>query len=356
MIRTLTERHLLPMPTPATGLRRIGGIDSYQLSASLFRFTRELVEECRPRHIADRFCQTMVMNHSVHIQVFYTDNAKLVGNLSAVLMGKVFAPPCNALIHSGNSLMMFASLWRSFGQFTVLALDFGKRLFLRLKEAGIANLLPVRKRSKGFQTNVNTHSVGVLWQTLWFYFTGETSVPFAGRAPADSAGFRDARQVSVKNDLDAANLGENDLFIRDLTATRDLRECNAVVASAPLEARVARFFASLTAPKECFKSQIDTYGYILQNLRVHTTQGGSFLFQYRVCADLPITRQSLAGLSVSVTTLFQQVIIQPATLFKNSVKAFLLLLRWINSILKHFMHSPIICINSTVVKENYVLQ
>src|ERR1700736_5681775 len=102
MIGTLRERHLLPMSTPATGLGCIGGVHSDQLTASFFRFAHQLIEECRPRHITDRFRQTMGVKHTVHVQIFHADNTGLIDNLPRMLMGEVLSTPRDTLMHTSN--------------------------------------------------------------------------------------------------------------------------------------------------------------------------------------------------------------------------------------------------------------
>jgi hypothetical protein len=73
MIHTLTQRHLLPVSTPATGLRRIGRIDFDELPASFFRFARQSLKKSCPRCIVNAFCETMIMNQTVDGQILYTE-------------------------------------------------------------------------------------------------------------------------------------------------------------------------------------------------------------------------------------------------------------------------------------------
>src|SRR6266702_1260026 len=83
------QGHLLPMSTYATCLTRIGRIDFDKRSASFFRFARELSKEGRPRGICNAFGQTVMMNHSVDLQVFHTDDTETIYDLAAFLVGEV---------------------------------------------------------------------------------------------------------------------------------------------------------------------------------------------------------------------------------------------------------------------------
>src|SRR6266851_2698545 len=96
------KRHLLAMSTPAACLACIGGIDFDERSASFFRFARELGKECRPRGICNAFGKTMVVGHPGHLQVFDTDDPKLIDDLAAFLMGEVLSPPRNPFMHTGD--------------------------------------------------------------------------------------------------------------------------------------------------------------------------------------------------------------------------------------------------------------
>ena len=92
MIDAFTQRYLLPVMAPAAILRRIGRINFDERSASFFRFADELGKECRPRGITDAFGETMVMNHAVHVEVFYADDPVGIDNLAAILIGEVVTP------------------------------------------------------------------------------------------------------------------------------------------------------------------------------------------------------------------------------------------------------------------------
>src|SRR5438270_11473606 len=110
MIDTLTQRHLLPMVTRAALLRCIGWVDLDELSASFFRFARQLREKGRPRCIMNAFCQAMVMGHTVHMQVFHADDTETVNDLSTFLMGKALTPESDTLVNSCDHLAMLPPL------------------------------------------------------------------------------------------------------------------------------------------------------------------------------------------------------------------------------------------------------
>ncbi len=136
----LTQWQGLSMSTLAAHLTRIGRIDFDEHPASLFRFARELGKEGRPRGIGNALGKTMILGHGLHLQVFHTDKPISIDDLAACLMGEVLTPPGNPLMHASHDFAMLASLWSAFGKLSVLALRFGKSLFLFAEKARVLNL------------------------------------------------------------------------------------------------------------------------------------------------------------------------------------------------------------------------
>jgi len=163
------------MSTPATCLTRIGGIDFDSYSSSFFRFGEQLSKECRPRGICNAFGKTVVVNHAVHLEVFYTDDPIGIDNLTTILMGEVLSSEANPLMDAGNNLAMLASLGSTLGKFGVLTLDLGKGLFFLAKEARVLYLSAIGESGKGFQPDINTYLGGRGFQVLWLttFYTRE---------------------------------------------------------------------------------------------------------------------------------------------------------------------------------------
>src|SRR6266487_3181529 len=109
MIGTLTQGHELPVVAPAAILRGVGRIDFDELSASFFRFAGQLRKEGRPRGICNAFGQTMIMQHSLDLQIFHADHPKTVNNLPTLLMGEIVPFEGNPLMDSRNHLPMLAA-------------------------------------------------------------------------------------------------------------------------------------------------------------------------------------------------------------------------------------------------------
>lgn len=102
----------------------------------------------------------MVVNHPVDMQVFYTDDAKLIDDFPALLMSEVFPFPSNLLIDTSHCMTMLPPCECAFRQIGMLALDVRKSFLFNPKEVGMSNLLPIRKRGKGFQNAETRLGIG----------------------------------------------------------------------------------------------------------------------------------------------------------------------------------------------------
>ena len=148
MIRSLTQRHLLPVVTPAAILTGVGRIDFDQLSASFFRFAGQFAEEFRPRGICNAFCKAMVMGHAVHVKVFYRNHPETVDDLPRRLVSEVVTSERNPFMDSCDGLTVCASLRSTRRERAMPTINFGKGLFLFPEKARVRNLFPVGKSSK----------------------------------------------------------------------------------------------------------------------------------------------------------------------------------------------------------------
>ncbi len=350
MIGSLTQGHLLPMVAPATILCRVGRVDFDELSASFCRFARELFKELRPCRITDAQRKAMIVNHTIDMQIFNTDDSKLIDDLSRVLVREVLAPPPDSFVDTRNHLAMAAPFFRAFFQFRVFALDLCQCLFLLTKEARVGNLFPAGKGCKGFQTHINPNGVRIFWQPLSFMLNRKGDVPFARRGAMNGAGFERAFDRAMIHHFERANLGKTDPIVMG-DAEPTLRIGETIIAVVSLKTREAGFFARLAASKEGFEGQIETNRNVLQDLRMHSTHGWALLFQNRIRLELLKAGQRNTIALVAGLTHFEQMIIQKTALFKMSIKRSLLFFCRIDPVAKVFMHACILCLNSKDVKK-----
>src|SRR2546423_10408524 len=340
------ERHLLAMSTPAACLTRIGRIDFDSCSSSFFRFGEQFVKKSRPRGICNAFGKTMVMGHAVHMQVFYHDDPKSLNDGTRMLMGEVIAPELDPFVDSCHNVTMLASLRRAFRKLSVLALYLYQGLFFLAEKAGVLNLFSSGERRKGLQTDVYPHLFLLLRQAFRFTLTREGDVPFASRRAAYRAGFHFSPDRAMIDHLEGANFREAHTVIMGGrpgdgdNAEARLREGEGVIPAFALETWKARFLGVFSeTSKECLESQINPHGDILQDLRMNPIEERPFLFQDREGILLLKTGERDTVAFIRRLAHFQQVIIQPPTLFKGLAQLLFLLLSWKQTVRKlDFVH------------------
>jgi hypothetical protein len=277
------------------------------------------------------------MNHPVHFKIFYTNDTELVDNLAALLVGEVLPFPGNPLMHTSDSLAVLAPLWGTLAKFGMLALDAGYGFLFSTKEARILDFLSIGEGCKGLQANVNAYGLTVFRQVFWLDFTGKTHIPFAGRRPSNGTGFDLALHGAMIDHFDGADFGEaHPVIMRDTKPT--LRVGDTVIATTTFEPGKSRLLSSLTASEKGLKGQINPHSHILQDLRMNAFEGRPLLFQDRKRFLLLIEREGLSFLLPGITPFFQQVMIQPAALFKRVFQGFHLFLIRKESVLKRFTH------------------
>jgi hypothetical protein len=348
MIHTLTQGHFLPMVAPAAILRCVGRVDFDKRSASFFRFARQSVKKSCPRGIMNAFRETMVMRHTVDMQVFHADDAEAINNLPGLLMREVIPSERYPFMHAGNSLAMFPAFRRSLCQFTMLALDTGQGLLFFTKKAGIGYLFFITKSSKGFESNINANLGRGFWQAFRLTLDREGNIPFARATSLNSTGFQFALDRPMIDHLDTSNLGKRHTIIMgDIETT--LREGETIVAVTATKTGIARIFTCFATSKERFESQINANGYILQHLRMDLFQCRAFLFQQSQRINLIIAREGLSFLHIGCLAFLKKMVVEPTTLIKGFVQLVNLFLRGKDTVLKHFMHTLILAQSRTYI-------
>jgi len=285
--------------------------------------------------------KTMVMHHPVHAQVFHRNHTEAVYDLSAFLVREIITLEGDTLMDTSNRFTMLTPFWGAFCQSGVLALYSCQCLLFLAKEMRVSDLFTGRERRKGFESNVNAYLGRHIWQAFWFALNRKASIPLARTALVDSERFDLAAYRTVIDHFDAPHFGQRDAPVMRERKAR-LWEREAIITVTTSKTRIAWGFTSTQPSEESFEGQIDTDRNMLQDLRMYSIQGWPFLFQYRECGLLSIKRETETRLLICFLALFQQMVIEPTTLFKGFIELPFLFLRWIYPVLKHFTHVPII--------------
>nr|WP_288020960.1 hypothetical protein [Tepidiforma sp.] len=145
--------------------------------------------------------------HPCNAQVFQHDDAKLIHQTAAELVGNVLAAVGNPLMNPRHHLTPFRSFWRAFLGFGQAALCF--RLLRRSaaaplriippEEARVGDLFTRGQRSEVLQANVNPHGALRWWQRLWVGLHAETGVPFTGAGAANGERLDSTLDGTVRN-------------------------------------------------------------------------------------------------------------------------------------------------------------
>lgn len=108
MIDPLTQGHLLPMVTPVALLTRVGKVDFDCRSASFFRFAEQPLKKTRPRRVLDAFRQTMVLRHTMDVQIFHTDDPEPINDAATRLMREVVTPEADPFVNTRHDFPVVA--------------------------------------------------------------------------------------------------------------------------------------------------------------------------------------------------------------------------------------------------------
>ena len=329
------------MSTSATILGGVRRVDLDELSASFFRFARQVRKEGRPCHVTDALCQTMSVQHPIDVQVFHTNDAKAINYLTRLLMGKVVSFELDPLMNTCDDCAMLATFRGALRKLGVFALCFCQCFLFLAKETRVLNLFCIREGSKCFESHINPYLLVAFGQAFGFTLTRKGEVPFACTGTMNSSSFDGATHRTMVHHFDGADFGEGHAVIMG-DAKAALRIGEGVIASVAFEARVSRLLTSLDATKERFDGKVNSYCYVLQDLTMYSIEGRTLLFQHRIGCLLAVTTQTLAFLLIGRFPVLKQVVIKPSALFKSVFKASELFLGWENPILKILSHRVIV--------------
>jgi hypothetical protein len=152
----------------------------------------------------------MIMDHTLDMQVFHTDDPKAVYNPTGLLMGEVSTLELRTFMHTRNDLTMRAALGCAFGKFGMLALYLCQCLLFTAKKTRVLYLFCIGERCKRLEANVNSYLFGTFGQTLWFAFTRKSDVPLPCTALVNGSSFDGATYRTVIDQFHASDFGEGD--------------------------------------------------------------------------------------------------------------------------------------------------
>lgn len=332
------ERHFLPVSTARAILGSVGGVNFNELSTSVFSFERKVAKELSPGNISYTFRKAMIMNHLVNQQIFNGNDTVFIDDSPAKLVGEVGTPIRNTLMDMGHGLASLRPGRCSFSFFRQTPLRFSKCLFICSKEAGIVNLLAIRKSSKTCKPHINTNRLFTFGKWVIGDFTGKRNKPLPSTRTPDTAGLNCPFGRTVKDSLNIANLGKSNDRRTDGISTLGIGK--TIIPVSATKARIAGFFARLNSSKESLKSKVYSDRNVLKYLGVDRGKRWSVFLQGWQSLNLAIECKRLVVIFISNLTLFKEMIVQPATLIERFQHKLLLFTSRIQSILiSYLMHN-----------------
>jgi hypothetical protein len=330
------------MLTPTAILACIGRVYFNEGSTSFFRFVEQHAKETRPSRVTNAFGKAMIMNHTVNLKVFHTNDAVAVNYLPALLVREVVPFVGYSFMHPSDGLTPETTLLSSLFGLGEFALNLSQLLFFSPKEAGIFNHVSIGEGSKSVKPNVYANRI-ILWgQSFRFYLATEANEPLTCCRSVKYSTLRRSLYWTVQHNLDMSNLGNVELAILEITSTRQLREGDTIVSTKALEAGVSRLLTCLNPTKESFHCQIYPDRDVLQYLGMNLFEGGSFFFEERDSSLLVKVGDTFTAFFPGFFSLTQKVIEQPTALFKGVIKQASLLFCRVHAVLESFQYIAIL--------------
>jgi len=180
------------------------------------KFGCKLTKECRPCCICNTLCQTMVLYHPSDGEVFHADDAVVVDDLAAFLMGEVLTTERDALMYPCNGFTVLLALFGTFYQMSMRPLYVRQGFFLFAEKARVSNLSPIRARGKGGESYINANRCVNWLKAFRLALARERHIPLASRSPMHRTRFHGAPDRTMIDHLDGADFRETyPMIVRD---------------------------------------------------------------------------------------------------------------------------------------------
>src|SRR5947207_448059 len=98
----------------------------------------------------------MILHHIEDHQIFNTDNAKSLDDLTALLMGKIVSLICNPLVSASNYLLALLSFFTTIGSSRQFFLGLRQVFLFFAKKAGIINFFASAESSEVDQIGIQS--------------------------------------------------------------------------------------------------------------------------------------------------------------------------------------------------------
>ena len=334
----------------------VARVDQDDGSASFCRFADRHADKLVPRHVHNTLAQRAPFTraHLLRRKVFKHNHLIGSDQFPALLVGKVATPTGDPLVDFCQQFflqLVLCPVLRVFCRVLAL-LDTFQVSLIPAVEARIVDPLTSRERGKGHKTHIHADNAFSWRQGMRLGLARETGVPFARRGAVEGDGLGRSLDWTVQDDLDRANLTDNQPLTFKAYPIAVLWIGHAIVAPEWLEARVARLVSPvLDALKERLERQVNPHLDVLQDLAMYQFERGARLFpewQQRLCVIQP--KRDAFG--IGITARGKGLVIDKAAFLKLLLKDTPLAAREIDAVFEGFSH--ILSVLHIYVKSKYV--
>ena len=294
-------------------------------------FVLKLSDELRPTHVADGFCQAVVLDHILDRETLDTYDLVFAYDISRELLLVVSSAVCNLFMDASNLQTSFCTVLRTFFLFCVTALRCSQLLFLFGEELGIAVGLPIGGDDHRFQTQVKPYHLRRDWEWLdvLFYQDGDEVAVSLIFSDGDTTWLASIGQGAMPNDgKRSIHLGKREnLPIPGKGVSR--------IGSRLLIAFLFEGGIVSTSFKEVAKAFIQMPERLLKHNRRHIIEPNRLflLLERDQALCCPFVVQTLTMLVVCVSTLSQCPVVDIAATPEGLCQDALLFIAWIEAVL-----------------------
>jgi hypothetical protein len=309
------------MPTTTTRLTGVGGVYSNILSSGPFCLHRQQLPKSPPRRVRDGLSQTVIVHHPVDFQILYRYQPEAVHYPARMLVREVAPAPACSLMYTRHHLAPFGSLGRALLLPGELTARLSQRLFFRMEEARVVNLITRGESGERLQSNVYPYLLTRHWQRGRLPLTGEGSVPLTRVTPTYAYRLGSAFEGAVKHYLHRPNFGEVERIAYQISPVAILGIADRIVSTVATKSGIARLvtitMTRFHPTKEGLKSQFYPLGDVLQHLTMHAFEGRACLLEERNTSLSLVPPGITAFLLMSVFAVSKGVVVQPTAFLKH---------------------------------------
>lgn len=314
------------------------GIDFFISSASIFGFALEDRKKYAPCGIGNAFRKMRIPNHSLNVEVFYSDEIILLDKFMSDLMTEIKTLITDFLMTFSNKATGFASSMTAFYPTGKSLLSRLELLFRDAEKFGGINLFAVTCRDKRIKADIDADAFSGRKQKHGPTFNDKKNIPPCITS-IDAQSFDFTVNRTVPLDFNATDVLKVEFVCLNLATITKCGIVDRVEAVGSLEAGITRLFACLHSAEKGRERLIKSAKGLLKRTIVAKCKTLRFLSQLRQKhCSLSRIIDSLPRRPVSLFSLLKSFVVEKTMCIKLRLKRSDLLSSGIETIFKGFEH------------------